>query len=65
VLLPGERELIEFTPAFPVPAASVGTTFHFEAMLNDPADMPLDSFHECRDDNDAIGPTEAGCPLIS
>jgi len=65
VLLPGESELIEFTPAFPVPAASVGTTFHFEAMLNDPADMPLDSFHECRDDNDAIGPTEAGCPLIS
>ncbi|NOY93116.1 MAG: VCBS repeat-containing protein [Deltaproteobacteria bacterium] len=64
VLLPGESELLELSPAFPVPSASVGTTFRFEAVINDPTDMPLDSFHECREDNDAIGPTEAGCPLI-
>jgi hypothetical protein len=61
VLLPGESELLTIAPPYPIPPGMDVATFTFEAVLNDAADMPLDTLHECRTENNGAGPIEAAC----
>ncbi len=63
-LLPGESELVTLPMPFSIAAGMEAATFRFEAVLNDPADMPREDFHECREDNDGAGPIEAACPEV-
>ncbi|MDQ3033401.1 MAG: hypothetical protein M3Y87_13365 [Myxococcota bacterium] len=63
-LLPGESERVTLTPDFPVPAGMERVTFQFVAVLNDPSDMPLETLHECRDENNESAPAEATCPSL-
>jgi len=63
-LLPGESEAVVMAPPFDVPVGMETATFSFEATVNDPADMPLDTLHECRDANNTAGPVTATCPTI-
>jgi hypothetical protein len=63
-LLPGESELVTLPMPYPIAAGMELSTFRFEAVLNDPADMPRDDFHQCREDNDGAGPIEVTCPDI-
>jgi len=63
-LLPGESELVELTPPFPIPAGMETALFRFVAVVNDPSDMPVETFHECRTDNDEAELIEISCPRI-
>ena len=63
-LLPGESELLTLEPPFAVPAERGAEVFVFEAVVNDPEDMPLAGLNECRPENNGAGPVEASCPLV-
>ena len=63
-LLPGESEVVTLTPAFPVPAGSETATFRFDAVLNDPLDMPRDDLNQCDTSNDTAAAIEVTCPSI-
>lgn len=63
-LLPGESELVALPMPYPIAAGMERATFRFEAVLNDPADMPRDDLRQCREDNDGTGPIEVSCPDI-
>jgi hypothetical protein len=60
-LLPGESELLILAPPYPIPAGMDTATFRFEAVINDAGEMPLDTLHECRTENNGAGPIEAAC----
>ena len=61
-LLPGESELVTLPMPYSIAAGMELSTFRFEAVLNDPDDMPRDDFHQCLEDNDGAGPLEIACP---
>lgn len=63
-LLPGESELLALAPPFMVPAGMEAALFRFIAVVNDPADMPVSTFHQCRVDNDEAPAIEISCPRI-
>ncbi len=63
-LLPGESELVTMDPTFALPAGRETDPFTFEATVNAPDDMPLDTLHECRPTNNTAGPTTATCPSL-
>lgn len=63
-LLPGESELVVLSTPFAIPAGREADTFMFEAVVNDPTDMPDDTLHECRLDNNTTGAVEVYCPII-
>ncbi len=63
-LLPGESELVSLTAPFTLPAGREAEVFSFEVTLNDPADMPDASFHECDVSNNGTGAVEFSCPLV-
>ncbi|MEM9192462.1 MAG: VCBS repeat-containing protein [Myxococcota bacterium] len=64
-LLPGESELVLMPMAFPIPIGRAAETFRFEAVINDPMDMPDPGLNECREGNNASGPVDATCPLLN
>ncbi|HJL19731.1 MAG TPA: hypothetical protein RMH99_28975 [Sandaracinaceae bacterium LLY-WYZ-13_1] len=63
-LLPGESELLELTPDFAVPAGMESEVFTFVAVVNDPDDMPVPTFNQCRTENDEAEAIEVVCPSI-
>lgn len=63
-LLPGEGEVLTLTPDYAVPAGMETSTFRFDAVLNDPADMPRDDVNQCDATNDAADAIEARCPSL-
>ena len=63
-LLPGESELLVLAPPFAIPVGMEEATFRFVAVVNDPTDMPVASFNECRTDNDEADVLEIACPTI-
>jgi len=63
-LLPGESEVVVLDAPFAVPAGMDGATFTFVAVVNDPDDMPVPTFNQCRTENDTSELLEASCPII-
>jgi outer membrane protein assembly factor BamB len=63
-LLPGESELVVLATPYAIPAGREADIFSFEAVVNDPTDMPEPTLHECREDNNTTGAVEISCPLI-
>ncbi|MBX3270485.1 MAG: VCBS repeat-containing protein [Sandaracinaceae bacterium] len=63
-LLPGESELIVLAPPFAVPAGMERATFRFVAVVNDPDDAPVETFRECRSENNTADALEVACPTI-
>jgi hypothetical protein len=63
-LLPGESELLELDPPFAIPAGMEDTLFSFVAVVNDPEDMPVPTFNQCRTENDEADALEVLCPRI-
>jgi len=64
-LLPGESEQLELPSGYVYAAGEdVTVPIDFIARVNDPEDMPVISFHECRPDNNSIGPVPGVCPLV-
>ena len=64
-LLPGESEQLELPGGYTYAAGDdVTMPIEFIARVNDPEDMPVLSFHECRPDNNSIGPVPGVCPLV-
>lgn len=63
-LLPGESELVVLAPPFALPAGMEAATFTFFAVVNDPADMPLPTFNECRPANNEAMAIDVACPSL-
>ncbi len=63
-LLPGESEVVVLDTPFAIPAGMEGAVFRFVAVVNDPSDVPVATFNQCRTDNDATELLEASCPVI-
>jgi hypothetical protein len=63
-LLPGEGEVLTLSPDFPLPAGMETDTFRFDAILNDPEDMPRDDVNQCDTTNDTAAAIEARCPSL-
>jgi len=63
-LLPGESEVVVLDTPFAIPAGMDGATFTFVAVVNDPDDMPVPTFNQCRTENDTSELLEASCPII-
>lgn len=61
-LLPGESEVIELSPGFEVPDPARTEPYRFQAVINDPSQMPLGGVNECRPDNNSGGPVSGRCP---
>ena len=47
-----------------IPAGREADTFTFEATINDPADMPDDTFHECDVSNNTSTAVDFFCPSV-
>jgi hypothetical protein len=63
-LLPGESKRVVLSPAFAVPPGMERATFTFVAVLHDPGDAPLETLHECREENNESAALEVTCPLV-
>lgn len=63
-LLPGESEVVVLdTPFMPV-VSEAGDFYQFVAVINDPADMPVASFNQCRTENDESEVLETRCNIV-
>ncbi len=61
-LLPGESELLSVE--FLIPDGGDATTFSFAAIVNDPADMPIEGLNECDETNNDVDGAEARCNAV-